>query len=93
MFCEKTWWESLDVIDFDIWKSIKDYHFVPTHQFNSVVVNKVGDDWTEEESEKVQHCLKTKAIITITLGFVWLLCVSHCKRHIGHLSSYPWRKK
>lgn len=38
---------------FDIWKFVKNGHFVPTCQINGVVANKEEYDWTKEEREKV----------------------------------------
>lgn len=61
-----------------IWKIVKEGPFVPTHEVNGTVVDKLEKDWSKEDIENVQCDFKAKKII-ITLDIYEFLRVSHCE--------------
>lgn len=52
----------------DIWIAVKNGLFVIAYQVNGIVENKPRKHFTKEDKEKVWYMLKTKVIITTTLG-------------------------
>lgn len=58
---------SIERMNCDIWVTLKNSHFVPTHIVDGVVENKYRDLGTKEKKKNVQYNLKAKTIITTTL--------------------------
>lgn len=62
---------------YDVCKVVKNNQFVTTHQINGLIINIYRVDWTKEEKEKVQCCLKAKTIFTTAHSLDEFLHVSH----------------
>lgn len=55
-------------VDMEVWDSIDNGPFIPTHFANGVLTNKDKSEWTDEEKKRVQYNLCSKNIVTSALG-------------------------
>lgn len=66
-------------ISFELWETIIDVTFVPSHQANGEVVDKHDFVWTVEEKRKLEIDFKAKNVLVMTLDDSKLLYIYNCK--------------
>ena len=69
----------MEAIDLNIWEAIEIGPYIPTMVAGNTTIEKLREQWSEEEKKLVQYNLKAKNIITSTLGIDEYFKVSNCK--------------
>ena len=69
----------IEAIDLNIWEAIEVGPYVPTMVAGNATIEKLREEWTEDEKRLVQYNLKAKNIITSALGMNEYFRVSNCR--------------
>ena len=58
----------IEAVDLDVQDAVENGPFVLTHILDGRKIEKLRDEWTDEDKKKVQYSLRAKNIITSALG-------------------------
>ena len=69
----------IEAIDLNIWEAIEIGPYIPTMVAGNATIEKLREQWDEEERKMVQYNLKAKNITTFALDMDEYFRVSNCK--------------
>ena len=76
----------IEATNLNIWEAIEIGPYIPTMVAGNATIEKLREQWDEEERKMVQYKLKVKNIITSTLGMDEYFRVSTTRYKIARVS-------